>query len=148
MNKLIFPFLLFSFYYSAGQTKKEEEQLIRLERNESNEAIAKKDVEGMAKFWMNDFVQVRGNGTFLVGKDSIMATWKKMFQSTPETSFKRQPSEITISEYDPNMAWETGTWVGINTYSQGGQYSAMWKKQKGMWKLQSELFVALKKKSQ
>jgi len=41
------------------------------------------------------------------------------------------------------MAWEKGTWEGINTYSKGGSYSAMWKKKDGEWRIQAELFVAL-----
>jgi hypothetical protein len=42
------------------------------------------------------------------------------------------------------FAWEKGTWEGFNTYSKGGEYSAMWRKVNDEWKLQAELFVALK----
>jgi hypothetical protein len=43
------------------------------------------------------------------------------------------------------MAWETGIWTAKNSYSNGGNYSAMWRKIDGIWKLQAELFVSLKK---
>jgi hypothetical protein len=66
-----------------------------------------------------------------------------MFETTPRTSFIRNPSEIIISTADPTMAWENGKWDGINSYSKGGNYSAMWRKKNGIWKIQAELFVSL-----
>jgi uncharacterized protein (TIGR02246 family) len=145
MKKFLITVLLFSFCWAEAQTKKEEERAIRQSRQASNEAIAKKDLKGISKFWMDDFVQVRGNGSFLVGKDIIKEGWQKMFSTTPEVSFERNPVEVIISDSDPNLAWETGTWKGLNTYSKGGRYSAMWKKQNDNWKLQAELFVGLLK---
>jgi ketosteroid isomerase-like protein len=126
----------------AQNTRKESESLIRASRTSSNEAIAKQDVDGIAVYWLPDFVQVRGNGSHLVGKDTITSLWKKSFKENPKVSYARNPSEIIISSND-SLACENGIWVGINSYSKGGKYSAMWRKRKGVWKLQAELFVAL-----
>ena len=125
-----------------AQKPKNEESIIRALRAASNEAIAKQNVEGISALWLPDFVQVRGNGSHLVGKDTIMSVWKKSFVENPTVSYVRNPTEIIISNTD-SMAWENGTWVGVNSYSKGGKYSAMWRKRNGDWKLQAELFVAL-----
>src|SRR6267154_2430569 len=136
-------YLLLLSQAAIAQTKTTEAQTIRDLRKASNLALAKKDVDGLSKFWLHDFVQVRGNGTYLAGKDTIIKVWKDMFRTKPETSFIRTPTQVMISDVDATMAWEQGTWQGINTYSKGGSYSAMWRKKDGEWKIQAELFVAL-----
>ncbi len=125
-----------------AQSTKESEAMIRSSRIASNEAIAKQNVAGIAKYWLSDFIQIRGNGSYLVGKDAITLLWEKSFRENPKVSYIRNPSEVIISKTD-TLAWENGTWIGINSYSKGGKYAAMWKKRKGEWKLQSELFVVL-----
>ena len=120
-----------------------DEELIRKARQTSNEAIVNRNVEGVSKFWLGDFVIVRGSGVVEVGKEANAAAWKKIFKDTPQTYFERNPSEIIISKNNPDLAWEGGTWKGFNTYSKGGRYSAQWKKKNGEWKLQAELYVAL-----
>ena len=136
-------YLLLLSQAAIAQTKTTEAQTIRDLRKASNLALAKKDVDGLSKFWLHDFVQVRGNGTYLTGKDTIIKVWKDTFRTKPETSFIRIPIEVIVSDMDGTMAWEQGTWQGINTYSKGGSYSAMWRKKEGEWKIQAELFVAL-----
>ena len=137
-------YLLLALSHAAiAQTKAKDEQTIRDLRKASNLAIANRDVAGLSKFWLDDFVQVWGNGTYLAGKDTIIKVWKDMFSTKPETSFIRTPTEIIINDVDGTMAWEKGSWRGINTYSKGGSYSAMWRKKDGEWKIQAELYVAL-----
>ncbi len=144
MHKILSLFLLLTFHEALTQTaKKEDEQLIRESRRASNEALANRNIEGFSKYWLEDFVQIRGNGTFMFSKDSITALWKKLFNTNPETYYVRTLSEVIISDNDPLMAWETGTWMGINSYSKGGNYSAMWRKKDGVWKIQAELYVSL-----
>jgi ketosteroid isomerase-like protein len=141
--KILLPslFLLYShFTFSQNQN---EEGVIRKARQASNDAIVRRDLEGVSKFWLDDFVIIRGNGTVEIGKSRNALMWKKIIEETPQTYFERIPSEIIISKNNPNLAWESGTWKGFNTYSKGGRYSAQWKKKDGEWKLQAELFVAL-----
>ena len=144
MKTLIFfaSLALISTCTMAQKASKENEAIIRTLRAASNDAIAKQNVDGIAANWLPDFVQVRGNGSHLVGKDTIVSLWRKSFKDNPKVSYVRNPEEITISNTD-SMAWETGKWIGINSYSKGGKYSAMWRKRKGEWKLQVELYVAL-----
>lgn len=142
-NGSLICFLLLLSSSAIAQTKITDEQIIRDLRKASNLAIANKDVAGLSKFWLHDFVQVRGNGTYLAGKDTIIKAWQDTFKTKPETSFIRNPTEIIVNDVDGTMAWEKGTWQGINTYSKGGSYSAMWRKKEGEWMIQAELFVAL-----
>ena len=118
--------------------------IITTSRASSNAAIARHDIDGMAKYWLNDFVQTIGRGTSLTGKDTIIATWKALFRTNTTVSYVRKPSKIIIGD-NGVMAWETGTWTAKNSYSKGGNYSAMWRKIDDTWKLQAELFVSLYK---
>jgi ketosteroid isomerase-like protein len=144
--KEIFCILFFawSFYFSAAQNNKLKEiNKITEARTRSNKAIAAHDIDGISRYWVNDFVQVRGNASHLTGRDTIIATWQQLFATNPNVSYIRNPGEIIISDND-TLAWETGKWIGINSYSKGGNYSAMWRKVGDEWKIQAELFVALK----
>ena len=117
--------------------------IIKSYRLASNDAIARHDVDGITKYWLDDFVQVIGRGTYQTGKDSITASLKNLFDSNPQVAYVRKPDEIVISDND-TMAWESGKWIGINSYSKGGNYAAMWIKRDGNWMLKAELFVSLK----
>jgi ketosteroid isomerase-like protein len=131
------------FIVQFGHAQKEDGvAIIKKQRAASNVAIAKHDVDGIAKYWLPDFVQVRGNATYLVGKDTIISTWKELFRTNPGVSYIRNPTEIIISTND-TMAWEKGKWIGIKSYSKGGNYSAMWRKVNKEWKIQAEVFVSL-----
>lgn len=125
--------------FSENQHEKEI-NAIKISRIASNEAIAKKDVDGVSKFWTSDFTQVAGDGSHTVGKKRIAEEWKYMFaKSSP--LFERLPDEIVISE-SGNIAWEKGTWNYKNDVH-FGNYSAMWHKIKGQWMTKAEFYVSL-----
>jgi ketosteroid isomerase-like protein len=107
MKTIIFPILLMSFQFVLAQTKNEEE-LIRKARQASNEAIVRQDVNTISKFWLDDYVVVRGSGTIEQGKEANKASWRLLFKETPQTYFERYPSEIVISKNNPDLAWESG----------------------------------------
>jgi ketosteroid isomerase-like protein len=142
MKHLLITAIL-AIFMQTSHAQSHDETQIRSLRDHSNDAIASKDITALSKHWVDDFVVVRGNGTQMSGKAAIIEVWKKMFTETPDVKFVRMPTEIKISS-DKTFAWEKGTWEGFNTYSKGGEYSAMWRKVDGEWKLQAELFVALR----
>jgi len=109
-------------------------------RLSSNAAIARKDVDSVARFWMHDFVQIAGDGSFTKGKAKVAADWKYMFKHSSPV-FERLPDEITINAAG-DMAWEKGTW-NYKTDKFHGNYSAMWRKIKGEWLTQCEMYVSL-----
>ncbi len=142
MKTILFTIFFISFQFAYSQNQNDEE-LIRKSRQSSNEAIAKRDVEGITKFWLDDYVVIRGSGVIEHGKETNKTNWRRIFKETPKTYFERISSEIFISKNNPDMAWESGIWKGFNAYSNGGRYSAQWKRKDGEWKIQAELFVAL-----
>lgn len=144
MKAILVTILFLSCKCVFSQTQNEDE-LIRKARQSSNEALARQDVDGISKFWLDDYVVIRGSGVIERGKEANKTELGRIFKETPKAYFERIPSEIIISKNNSDLAWETGAWKGFNTYSKGGRYSAQWKKKEGEWKLQAELFVALEK---
>jgi len=126
MQKILFLLVFFlTFQLTYGQNKNDKNvELIKSAREASNRSIAKHDIDGISKFWVNDFVQIRGNSTYLSGKDTIIASWRKLFKDNPNVVYIRTASQIIISTND-TLAWENGTWKAFNSYSNGGNYSAM-----------------------
>jgi ketosteroid isomerase-like protein len=138
----IFVFLLLGRFSHAQVNKAQDDSMIRASRIRTNELIADHDLKGLSRYWLRDYVRIAGNGNISIGKDSAMAYWAKSFKDQPTISYVRTPTEIIISE-NGMLAWENGTWIGVNTKSKGGNYAAMWAKQDNIWKLQSELYVTL-----
>ena len=134
-------FLISQFTFAQIKNDKEVE-IIKSSRAASNAALAKHDIVGMSKYWLDDLVLIRGNSSHLTGKDTIVATWRKLFKDSPKVVYIRTPTQITISNND-TLAWETGTWKAFNSYCNGGNYTAMWKKSNNSWKILAELFVSL-----
>jgi ketosteroid isomerase-like protein len=142
-KSVLMSFLILTGHLAFAQTDPmKEAKMIKSLREASNEAIAKHDIEGLSKIWMEDLVLVRGNSTHQVGKDTIVGGWKKLFRDNPKVAYIRTPSQIIISSND-TLAWETGSWKAVQSYSHGGNYSAMWKKSHNSWKILAELFVSL-----
>lgn len=122
------------------ELKETEIQNILELRQNSNTAILKCDVPGIARYWMDDIIVISGEGGQYIGKKKLTKIFKGMFISNPPV-FERIPSEITIGDSEI-LAWETGTW-NYKTDRFRGNYSAMWRKINGQWLIQSELFVSL-----
>lgn len=131
----------------AQNDKEKDIELIKAARKASNEAIQKHDLEGIAKPMIQDMVCTFGNGNTYVGKDSAISILKQRFSAMPDLVFIRTPVVVRISNND-TLAWEKGTWKGFRTTrkagsNSGGNYAAMWCKRDGVWKMRTELFVAL-----
>ena len=139
---MLFISFLVLVQHAFAQTHKKDVELIKSVRAASNEAIANHDVSKLATFWLDDLVLVRGNSTHVTGKGSIVSSWEQLFKANPKINYIRTTSQIIISNND-SLVWETGTWKAFNSYSNGGNYSAMWKKTNNVWKIQAELFVSL-----
>jgi ketosteroid isomerase-like protein len=143
----IFLCMLFSYQSFAQDMHNTDIATIKSNRAASNNAIAKHDVKGIEQFWLDDFVQVIGRGTYETGKENISSSWKALFNNDTQVVYIRTPEKIIISDND-TMAWENGKWIGVHTYSKGGNYAAMWIKRNGNWMLKAELFVSLEANNQ
>jgi ketosteroid isomerase-like protein len=120
--------------------QQKEIDIIRQARENSNASILKQDVAGIAQYWMEDMIVISGEGGQYLGKDVLIDVFKEMFGEDPPV-FERIPTAIIIGE-SGILAWETGTW-NYKTAPYSGNYSAMWRKVRGKWMTQSELFVSL-----
>lgn len=146
----LFSFLLFVFFIQSAfaQSNKDKQiELIRSARKASNDAIAKRDYEGIVKPMTEDIVNISGSGKIVMGKDSITTFLKQRFTAMPDLVFVRTPFVIRISNND-TLAWEKGTWKGFRTdrkkaSTAAGNYAAIWCKRDGVWKTHSEMYVAL-----
>lgn len=118
----------------------EDVAYIHQAREISNAAIARKDVKLVSSFWLDDFVQIAGDGSHTKGKKKIVQDWNYMF-ATSSPVFERLPEEITIAD-SGKYACEKGRWI-YKTDSFYGSYTAMWRKIKGRWMTQCELYVSL-----
>jgi ketosteroid isomerase-like protein len=140
LTSFFLSFLLSGNCQQIGNTTKDT---ISAYRGETNKAILLHDIVSLASYWLPDFTVIKGNGTVLHGRKKVLRSWRKIFAKQPSIFFKRNLKEVVISDTN-EMAWELGIWEASNTYSKGGNYSAMWRRINGTWKLQAELFVAVK----
>jgi len=138
---LIYRFLL-SFTAQKDFIMEQKQGIleIQLARKNSNAAILNRDVAGVSQYWMDDMIVISGEGGQYVGKKILVEVFTEMFADRPPV-FERIPSEIIIGE-SGILAWETGIWQ-YKTAPFKGKYSAMWRRIKGVWLMQSELFVSL-----
>jgi len=65
--------LLIASRVAVAQSNQDAD-IIRASRISSNAALARHDIDGMAKYWLPDFVQTIGRGTSLTGKDTIIGS--------------------------------------------------------------------------
>lgn len=125
----------------------DEADSIRASRLQSNEAIARHDVESIQSFLDEDYVITISTGSIERSRAEHGESFAAHFAEFPDVVYVRTPTDITISEAYP-LAIEHGHWVGTRTtkngkLESGGQYTAAWRKQDGIWRIYSEVFVAL-----
>ena len=122
-----------------------DEKLIRDSRAQSNAAIAKHDMAGIARFWMDDIHITTSTSAQAAGRTANGERMVAQFRRRPDTVYVRTPSTIDVF-----AAWavasERGEWVGRWTEPDGeleirGTYLAQWRKIGGRWLIQSELYV-------
>jgi ketosteroid isomerase-like protein len=127
---------------SAQKNTEADEQSIRDARTASNAAIAKQDIAGVAKYWMNDFVEISSDGSLISGRQAVISDWEKMYKAEPKITFERQLQEISFNKKG-DLALEKGI-LKYPSYNYEGFYTALWRKADGIWVTQMENFVSLK----
>lgn len=115
---------------------------VRAAREAQNAAIAARNADSVASFWVEDVSASAGLGYVVRGR----AAYKVAFGHDAPMIYSRVPERIVASANWP-LVWEEGKWTGVPTGQAtpviGGRYSAQWVKQDGRWLIRSELFVAL-----
>ena len=128
----------------SAQVPSDEKQ-IRDSRAQSNAAIENHDVAGIARFWMDDVHITTSTSAQASGWAANGSRMAEQFKRRPDTIYVRRPSTIDVFA-QWGVAAERGEWVGTWTEADGpleirGTYMAQWRKVKGRWLIQSELYV-------
>ena len=132
---------------AADAQSSPDADLIRTLRAQSNEAIARHDVAGIASFLDHEFQITTGNGRLLQGRDAMRAAFDEQFRTFGDARYVRTPEMVTVDDAG-TRAFERGSWVGTWTTAEGplrtgGSYAAHWRKTADGWKIHAELFVTL-----
>ncbi len=118
---------------------------IRAARADSNAAIGRHDIAGIARHWLPDVSIVTSTGAHGDGKDVNASRMEAQFTRRPDTIYVRTPTTVEVF-----AAWqvasERGEWTGRWTEPDGvvqiaGTYLAQWRKVDGVWRVQAEVFV-------
>lgn len=144
MRSVLFSFCLLVVSGSAGlaQSTATAEREIRAARTAQNAAIAARNADSVASFWIDDVTVTAGLGYVVRGR----VAYKAAFGQDAPMTYSRITERVEVSGTWP-LAWEEGKWSGTAGEQTapllGGRYSAQWVKQNGRWLIRSEVFVAL-----
>lgn len=124
-----------------------DEQRIRLARDASNQAIARRDVAGIQASLDDRYQVTTSDGTVRAGREETGAAFKARFAEFPDAVFERIPETVEVST-GGTVAAETGNWTGGWTAGgrvvrTGGRYAARWRLLDERWLIHSELFIPL-----
>lgn len=117
------------------------EEEIRRVRAASNRAMAERDATAFAATLAEEYVMVRGNGSFATRETTLVAFFKK----PGSVRYERATERVEVSAA-AEMAAEHGRWTALlpgGRTAYGGTYLAMWRCGAEGWKIRAELFVLL-----
>jgi uncharacterized protein (TIGR02246 family) len=122
-----------------------DEQAIRQQRESSNSAIARHDIDGFAAILAPDVVVVTSNSLRRIGRDANVEAFAQHFRTRPDVVYRRTPEDVRV--FAPwLMASESGRWTGSWTDQDAlvqltGRYFAKWRKRGDTWLVESETYV-------
>jgi ketosteroid isomerase-like protein len=121
------------------------EEIIRRQRQQSNDAIARHDTASLGHYWLDDIQVLTSRSVSLRGKRTNLRSFQQEFQSKEKLTYVRTPSTIEVFSLWP-MAAEYGRWTGTwvangETIRVDGSYYAKWHYQNGEWRIKSEIYA-------
>jgi ketosteroid isomerase-like protein len=124
-----------------------DEGLIRQARLNSNQGIASKDTNTIARYWAEDYHLVSSRNSEVAGLAKNRHLFATELYSKKEVLYVRTTQQVAVFS-NWNMAAENGTWTGQWREADGlvqlkGTYYAKWHKVDGDWKIRAEIFVPL-----
>jgi ketosteroid isomerase-like protein len=116
-------------------------------RSAINEAIDRRDPEGIAAYFLPTYHVVTARSMHRDGKDASRRSWADLFARDAAATYGRFPDEIHIND-DWGMAEEHGRWRGSINANDGllevsGVYAAKWHLTQEGWLLEAEIFTPL-----
>jgi len=119
-------------------------------RADFNAALESRSLKVIATHLAEDAVLVPGDEAQLItGRAAQLEAWASIFSQMPDVSYVRTPSRIEVCE-DVHLAAETGRWKGAWStdglaIQYGGRYFAKWRCLDGVWQIEAETFVTMKR---
>jgi ketosteroid isomerase-like protein len=115
---------------------------VRAARIAQNAALASRQMDSVASFWVEDVVITASLGRVLRGREA----YRQALIQDSAMVYVRTPSRVEAASPWP-AAWEEGEWVGRQGRSGPvviqGHYAAQWRRVGTRWLIRSEVFVAL-----
>jgi ketosteroid isomerase-like protein len=122
------------------------EAAIRRARDNSNRAIARRNLIGVGASLGDDYVGIIGDGTFVSSRAEYLRLFKHGFDHPKQSmTYVRTPEAIHVAD-DQMLAAEHGSWVATlpsGDVAYTGTYAAMWRRTPAGWKIRSEMFITL-----
>ena len=122
---------------------------VKVQRAESNAAIAAHDAARLRKLFDDDYHGIQGtSGDIDSGGEATARSYAdNEFKDPTFVTYRRTPTSVADAQSGKRVA-EAGTWEGIwrtpdGTMRKTGVYLAMWIPSGGTWRLKSEAFVTL-----
>jgi hypothetical protein len=115
-------------------------------RDDSNRAIARRNLLGVGDSLGEDYVGIIGDGTFVPSRAEYLRLFKEGFDRPKQSmTYVRTPEVVKVAD-DQTLAAEHGGWVATlpsGSVAYTGTYAAMWRRTPTGWKIRSEIFVTL-----
>lgn len=115
-------------------------------RENSNRAIARRNLLGVGDSLGGDYVGIIGDGTFVSSRAEYLRLFKEGFDRPKQSmTYVRTPEVIHVAD-DETLAAKRGNWVATlpsGSVAYTGTYAAMWRRTPAGWKIRSEIFVTL-----
>lgn len=123
----------------------EAEKAVRARRKLTNRLIADHQAERLRPFLLDQAVLIAGDGTPILGAAAIIQAFAGQFADPDFVSYRRDTEDVELDQAGERAA-ESGRWIAFARGGEGpsGRYLAVWRKVRGQWSLESELYVTLK----
>jgi len=122
----------------------EAETAIRARRRLTNKLIAAHEAQRLAPFFLPGARVIAGDGALIEGVAAIVAAFAAQFAAPGFDRYERTTETVEVDTAGERAA-EAGLWVGRDRTgpTAAGRYLCVWRKLRGQWVIESELFVTL-----
>ncbi|CAN7309050.1 nuclear transport factor 2 family protein [Phenylobacterium sp. LjRoot219] len=119
------------------------EDAIRARRRLTNKLIAAHEATRLKPFFATDVRLIVGDGGLVLGADAVVEAFAGQFADPDFVTYVRTTEQVELDAAGLRAA-EHGRWVADWKGSEmAGSYLAVWRKARGQWVIESELYVTL-----
>jgi len=118
---------------------------VRARRKLTNKLIAAHEAERLRPLLHPDVKLTTGDGTLILGAAAVVEAFAGQFADPAFVNYVRTTETVEL-DHTEGRAAETGRWTALwggGDPTMGGTYLAVWRKDRGQWLIESELYVTL-----